>query len=408
MISRFKDKNEFGGYTWQIKNSSTVRIHIKGTTSSCEYVIEIPEWGWVRWSTKRSLLSNRSLRETVELAFKKEYDFFDSHPDFDVSREMMKREIDSTVRKLQDYQTYIDEIRPREEKHADPTSVGAISSPENKKREHSTHRSEADEFGDDCLFVTGACQANPYKMYRDTMYVMHVDSESIYFLCMFTSDIRDLSACVDDGAVYYERLAHSDVHFLTARNTGGLVAIKDEMLTDLQERDQAIVDYYVRLTEDGESLEAARVLKLGDERGKEGIPFISSEKLNQRDGTGKTVLHRAALSGNNRSVEILVAAGAEVNAVDEDEKTPIHFAASRGHEAVARTLVLCDADFTAKDGVSGGTPLHIAAMFGNTGVCKLLVEAGASTLQTDHTGATPSMYATVAGYQSTAEYLEGV
>jgi len=42
------------------------------------------------------------------------------------------------------------------------------------------------------------------------------------------------------------------VHFLTARNTGGLVAIKDEMLTDLQERDQAIVDYYVRLTEDGE------------------------------------------------------------------------------------------------------------------------------------------------------------
>lgn len=63
MISRYTEKNGFGGYTWQIKNSPTVRVHIKETSEPCEYTIEMQEFGWFRWSTVKSRISEKSLTD---------------------------------------------------------------------------------------------------------------------------------------------------------------------------------------------------------------------------------------------------------------------------------------------------------------------------------------------------------
>jgi hypothetical protein len=114
MISRFTERNEFGGYTWQIKNSSTVRVHIKGSATPSEYVIEIQEFGWVRWSAKRSKMVQASLPDTIRRAFDLLYDFFDSHDDFDVPATLKSKELARVLSGLEKSKLYVNQIEPRE------------------------------------------------------------------------------------------------------------------------------------------------------------------------------------------------------------------------------------------------------------------------------------------------------
>lgn len=114
MISRFTERNEFSGHTWQIKTSSTVRIRIKGTSTSCEYVIEIQEFGWIRWRTKKSTVCRQSLPSTIEEALRQLHDFFDAHDDFDVPRSLMEKERKIVMNGLEKSTFYRDEIAPVE------------------------------------------------------------------------------------------------------------------------------------------------------------------------------------------------------------------------------------------------------------------------------------------------------
>jgi ankyrin repeat protein len=85
---------------------------------------------------------------------------------------------------------------------------------------------------------------------------------------------------------------------------------------------------------------------------------------------GQTPLHLAATFrtpsiGNQRKeiVELLIAAGADVNAKDEGGQTPLHKAASGGHKEIVELLIAKGADVNAKisDGFhKGDTPLDNA------------------------------------------------
>jgi ankyrin repeat protein len=69
----------------------------------------------------------------------------------------------------------------------------------------------------------------------------------------------------------------------------------------------------------------------------------------ERDACGRTPLLWAADGGNAELVALLLAAGADVNAADEDGSTPVLHAALCGHEFAARALLHAGADMWARD-----------------------------------------------------------
>ena len=60
-------------------------------------------------------------------------------------------------------------------------------------------------------------------------------------------------------------------------------------------------------------------------------------------------LFEAAQNGNVSDAETALAAGADLNATDDQQKTPLHRAAANGHTDLARLLIETGADRNARD-----------------------------------------------------------
>jgi len=118
-----------------------------------------------------------------------------------------------------------------------------------------------------------------------------------------------------------------------------------------------------------------------------------------------TPLHLAARFGREDLADLLIAGGANVEALNEHDERPLHVAAAHGRPAVAKLLLARGADVNAP-GPAGKTPLHAAA-FGvgvpsdvdaRTDVAKLLLAAGADVnARQPGNGFTPLRYAKSAG-----------
>ena len=91
--------------------------------------------------------------------------------------------------------------------------------------------------------------------------------------------------------------------------------------------------------------------------------FLEKDKsqVSVRSQGGETPLHYAAQRGHLKAAEVLIAAGADVNARDNDRNklTPLHWAATYGHHQVVALLLAHHADRTVKDW-DGKTPLDHA------------------------------------------------
>lgn len=107
---------------------------------------------------------------------------------------------------------------------------------------------------------------------------------------------------------------------------------------------------------------------------------------------GLTLLQLAARKGQLRAVQVLLQAGADVNAAERLGRTALHLAARRGHAAVVACLVAAGAAVGMQASVPparpgtpehGFTPLHLAAISGCTSTVRALLEAGADALQVD-------------------------
>jgi RNA polymerase sigma-70 factor (ECF subfamily) len=93
-----------------------------------------------------------------------------------------------------------------------------------------------------------------------------------------------------------------------------------------------------------------------------------------------TPLHRAAAAGQLAVVDLLLASGADPNALDEgDHASPLHYAAERGHLEVVRRLVEAGADVGWNRDVHERGPLGWATIFGtvHTDVAEYLLAHGA-------------------------------
>ena len=103
--------------------------------------------------------------------------------------------------------------------------------------------------------------------------------------------------------------------------------------------------------------------------------------VNAKGDDGWTPLLYAAAYGHKGIVELLIAAGADVNAKivtpmnpwDVDGETPLHYAANK---ETAELLIAEGADVNAKN-EDGGTPLHRVAWKRRTAIAELLIAEGA-------------------------------
>ena len=124
-----------------------------------------------------------------------------------------------------------------------------------------------------------------------------------------------------------------------------------------------------------------------------------------------TPLHDAAWDGRARVARELLAADADVNAVDSKGWTPLHLAAIRGNPGIARMLIDTGADVDAVD-LSLGTPLHSAVGGGHTtdnddhiAVAALLIEEGANIHAINDFGQTPLHTAVTSGKPAIVAFL---
>ena len=100
--------------------------------------------------------------------------------------------------------------------------------------------------------------------------------------------------------------------------------------------------------------------------------------LNSRDEDGNTPLNVAVMSNRERSAQLLVNAGADINILyDTHQSTMLHIAAHCGYNDIVRALIKRpDVNLNVRN-KDGNTPLHSAAWSGREQSARLLIDAGA-------------------------------
>ena len=100
--------------------------------------------------------------------------------------------------------------------------------------------------------------------------------------------------------------------------------------------------------------------------------------IDAKDEYGRTRLVLAIIDGDIGRAKALILAGADVHGarVRGNERTPLHYAASYGHIEIVQMLIAAGADVNAEGGRSG-TPLYLAANGGHLGIVEILLTAGA-------------------------------
>jgi len=99
--------------------------------------------------------------------------------------------------------------------------------------------------------------------------------------------------------------------------------------------------------------------------------------INARDSGGKTALHWAALYGQEKVMELLLAEKADVNSLDEDGFTPLHWAATFNQSNAAKVLLANKADTNLKVPKYGWTALRLTVIHGHMATAEALLNGGA-------------------------------
>jgi ankyrin repeat protein len=124
------------------------------------------------------------------------------------------------------------------------------------------------------------------------------------------------------------------------------------------------------------------------------------------NGSGDTLLQRAAYWGLDKAIQKLLDTGADPSERDNRGETPLHKAVRRGHANAVRALLDSGADVDTLDG-RGLTALHWVALNGRGDLAEMLLDAGARpSVRNQITGElTPLAMAKLMGYEELAQIL---
>ncbi len=140
----------------------------------------------------------------------------------------------------------------------------------------------------------------------------------------------------------------------------------------------------------------------GDLAAVDALLLSSTVDLDEVDSMG-TPLHRAIMGRYYAVAKRLIAAGANLNAVDASLRTPLYLAALEQDEAAAWLLIASGADLEAQGPI--GTPLHVAAQHDLVDMVRLLLRKGAQLDPRNRELATPLALAAWRGSLDAAKVL---
>jgi len=134
------------------------------------------------------------------------------------------------------------------------------------------------------------------------------------------------------------------------------------------------------------------------------IDVVDGIYLNPNNYTVCTALMAASFNGHTEVVSLLLKAGADVNAKNNDGETALMLASAFGHTEIVSLLLKAEADVNAKD-KQGWTALMDASCSGHTEVVSLLLKAGADVNAKPNYGETALMLASDFGHTEVVSLL---
>ncbi len=160
-----------------------------------------------------------------------------------------------------------------------------------------------------------------------------------------------------------------------------------------------------QIAADGGALDLAEAAALDDvDRLRSAL--TDGAAVDARTADGFTPLQLAAYFGAPAAASLLIASGADVDAVADNPMRirPLHAAAAGRHTAVALALIAAGADVNATQ-QHGWTPLHTAAHNGDVVLVDALVGADARVDATNDDGTTAAELAVAADHPELARLL---
>ena len=223
-------------------------------------------------------------------------------------------------------------------------------------------------------------------------------------------------------AYAYQEGDKMNEQFLNAVSQGDVAKVKEMLKADAKlagAKDQKGTSAILKATYHGKKDFVAALLASGIELNIFEAAATGQTKrvsaLIQRDASlanafspdGFMPLGLAVFFGHPETVEVLLAAGAEVNVATREKMkvTPLHSAAAARQTDIARMLIARGANVNAAQAESGFMPLHEAALNGDLEFATLLLDHGANIDARTTSGKTPLGYALSRGQNEMAAFL---